>query len=309
MKNILTGLVLLLLIALGVVYWAPSESVPTEERKVAATIFPVYDIARQIAGEEFTVELLLPPGASPHTFEPQPSSLVALQHSETLFAIGHGLDDWALEIAAGIDIEVTIVDGGIALRESDEDEDEEDHHDDESHGHDHGPEDPHYWLSREGAKSIARNIADVLSGHDPENAVLYEDRTVVFASKIDELYQEYDDQVSGLSAEPIVALHDAWYYFADDINFDIVGTFEPSAGKEPSPQYLKELAEEVEQQNVSALIVEPQLPLGAISAFADDHDLVIVTLDPLGGSEGKESYLELMRYNIEQVISILERDE
>jgi hypothetical protein len=43
--------------------------------KVAATIFPLHDIARQVAGSVADVALVLPPGASPHTFEPTPASV------------------------------------------------------------------------------------------------------------------------------------------------------------------------------------------------------------------------------------------
>ena len=69
--------------------------------KVGATIFPLYDIARQVAGPVADVVLILPPGASPHTFEPTPAAVRALAAPEPLFVIGHGLDDWAARLARG----------------------------------------------------------------------------------------------------------------------------------------------------------------------------------------------------------------
>src|SRR5512145_3554851 len=65
-----------------------------ERVKVAATIFPLYDIVRQVAGPVADVVLILPPGASPHTFEPTPAGVRALAGAGALFVVGHGLDAW-----------------------------------------------------------------------------------------------------------------------------------------------------------------------------------------------------------------------
>jgi len=83
--------------------------------KVGATIFPLYDIARQVAGPVADVILILPSGASPHTFEPTPSAVRSLAGANALLVIGHGLDDWAVRLARGAAVSRLVrVDAGVA---------------------------------------------------------------------------------------------------------------------------------------------------------------------------------------------------
>ena len=48
------------------------------EGSVVATSFPCYDFARQVAGDEADVQLLIPPGTEVHSYEPAPSDILAI---------------------------------------------------------------------------------------------------------------------------------------------------------------------------------------------------------------------------------------
>lgn len=319
LKNIFLLLTVVALIVVISVFAGQKPDADTSDStaKVGATIFPLYDLTRQVAGDDFEVVLMLPPGASPHTFDPQPSLLKNLRGAETVFAIGNGLDDWAESIAESVEASFVVVDQGIALRETTEaehDDHEEGHehvddHDEEreedSHGHDHGPIDPHYWLAIHNAEQIVMNIGAELSELDPENAADYEARAQAYVAELEALEAELKADVAGLAQREVISLHDAWYYFADEFGLNIVGTFEPSAGQNPTPQYLASLEEKAKEYRVSAIFVEPQLSTSSITAFANDHDLELVVLDPLGGVEGRDSYIALMRYNVAQLQSTL----
>ena len=94
--------------------WGATASAPV---KVAATIFPLYDLVRQVAGAAAEVVLLVPPGASPHTFTVKPGTVRALTGCAAVFTIGHGLDDWAARLAQEAGVKRTIVtDAGVPLR-------------------------------------------------------------------------------------------------------------------------------------------------------------------------------------------------
>src|SRR6266571_2555345 len=104
-----------LLLSVSTLAWgAPAPAPPL---KVAATIFPLYDLVRQVAGPAAEVVLLVPPGASPHTFTVKPGTVRALTGCVAVFTIGHGLDDWATRLAQEAGVQRTIVtDAGISLR-------------------------------------------------------------------------------------------------------------------------------------------------------------------------------------------------
>ena len=103
------ALVLASLLAVSLAVTGSGPEAGDARVKVAATIFPLYDIVRQVAGPVADVVLVLPPGASPHTFEPAPSSVRALDGARALFVIGHGLDDWAVRLARGVRGRATVI--------------------------------------------------------------------------------------------------------------------------------------------------------------------------------------------------------
>lgn len=333
-KSIITGVIILLVLTGFVIANKDNHGVDQEVKgnKIATTIFPIYDITRQIAGDQFEIIPVLPAGVSPHTFDPQPSLLKDLQGSKAIFAIGNGLDDWSNVIAESMSVPIIIMDEHISLRATVEDHDDhddhedyedlhdehfnheheeeaaddysEEHHDDHENDHDdhsHGPIDPHYWLSVHNAEQITMNIAHELSKLDPENADLYNSRAEDYMHDLESLELSLHLKTESLPNKNIISMHDAWYYFAEEFGLNIVGTFEPSAGKEPTPGYIAHLKEEVEEHNVSTLFMEPQLSQSSIASFTDDYDLSIATIDPLGGVPGRNSYIELMQYNVDQV--------
>ena len=46
-----------------------------EKLKLSATIFPLYDILKNVGGDLVDVHLIVPPGASPHIYEFSPKDL------------------------------------------------------------------------------------------------------------------------------------------------------------------------------------------------------------------------------------------
>ncbi|MEA3249282.1 MAG: metal ABC transporter substrate-binding protein [Patescibacteria group bacterium] len=281
---------------------APSES---EREAVATTIFPLYDIVRSIAPENIDVIALLPPGSSPHTFEPNPSTIKSLERSKVLFAIGHGCDDWIADLAAASDTPVVNGYSGLELREySEQGTHEHTHHehaheegDDLGHHHHHGGTDPHYWLSMKNAIAMTATITVELTANFPE----YRDEITARHNSLLGRLRDADHQIrqmlEDIETRKMVTLHGAWYYFAEEYDLEIAATFEPSPGQEPTPQYLAELEHTVKHAALKTIYSEPQLSTQSLEAFALDHGLDIATLDPLGGTEGRENYIEMMLYN------------
>ena len=331
MKKLIPGVIAgVAIVVIAIALLSSQTSSPTAEDKVAATIFPLYDITQNIAGETVDVELVLPAGTSPHTFDPTPSTLRDLQGTVAIYAIGHELDGWTDTLTDSVGAETVVVDAGIEIRESahaDEHEDEhdedpdEDHHDEEEHdddhddhedeeehededdhdGHAHGATDPHYFLSISNANTIAQTIADDLSQRFPEHAETFNANLEDYLAELGLAQNEIIATLDGVENNNLITLHDAWYYFAEEYDLNVVGTFEPSPGREPTPQYLIELTEAVESARVNTIYSEPQLATDSIDAFVSDNGLTIAELDPIGGVEGRMSYIDLMKYNAEVI--------
>lgn len=280
-------------------FWAPRRTEPTGRSRVTATIFPLYDIVRNVAGEAVEVRLLLKPGMEPHSFEPTPTAVRDVSGSAAIYAIGHGLDGWTAGIAASSGTPVVTVDRDIILRQGAENESltagaaEEDEHENEY--------DPHYWLSVPNAIRMAETVADDLTARFPSDAAAFRTNLDEYRSRLTALDTEIRTMLGALPADRrnIVTFHPAWYYFAEEYGLSVAGSFEVSPGREPTPRGLSALSTAVATADVRTLYVEPLFSDAAIRSFATDHDLGIAAIDDIGGTGGRDTYESLLRYDAE----------
>lgn len=282
-----TFLVIACLAVLLAVFWpdgtrpnGPSGSRPL----IGATIFPLYDIARNVAGDAVDVVLLTPPGASPHTFEPRPSDLRKLTGAAVVYAVGHGIDNWVTGLASANNTPIVSVDRGIDILPA-------------RGGEDGDAGDPHYWLDPKNAALIAGNIADDLAGRFPGSAAALRRNLRAYLPELGRAEAQARGLLAGLPVRNIVTLHDAWYYFARAFDLNVTGSLEPTAGREPTPQYLAALQTAVAVSGAKTVYAEPQLNTMSLEPFARDNDLTIATLDPIGGVAGRDTYVKLLLYN------------
>ena len=111
---------------------------------VVASVIPVAYMVEELGGERVSVDALVPPGASPHTFEPVPSDLRKLARARYFIGVGGGLDAWSDKLLAaapkGIETVHLIEAPNLDLLEG---EDHHHHHEEESgkqeahHGEEH----------------------------------------------------------------------------------------------------------------------------------------------------------------------------
>jgi ABC-type Zn uptake system ZnuABC Zn-binding protein ZnuA len=252
---------------------------------LAATIFPLFDIVRHVAGPAAAVTLMLPPGASPHTFEPTPSQVRALAGARVVFVIGHGLDDWAARLARSTGAaRVVVVDRGVALRREAD-----------------GTVDPHYWLAPANAKAIARTVAGELEGLVPARRSDIQSALTRYLGQLDAVEAEIRGILADLPTRRIATFHDAFGYFAEAFGLEVAAVFEPYPGREPGPRFVAEFQRRVRASGVRTLFAEPQLSLDPLRPLARDLGVTLSVLDPLGGVSGRDTYLELLRFNARQV--------
>jgi len=293
------GLVVVVLVVMGGVllfgFWGGQDDGKSEKIKIAATIFPLCDLTEQVVGSEAEIICLLPPGASPHTFELSPQTVAKLTDVDLVFYMGYGIDDWVLDYAESSErTKVVRVDRGIDLR-SFAVEDEESIHVESDH--EGGEIDPHYWLTASNAEKISRTIYETILKTDTENKDIYQKNWVAVEQGLAKLDGEIRLNLTNLRNRKMVTMHQAWGYFAAAYDLEVVATFEPFPGKEPTPKYLAEVSETMERERVVTIFSEPQMSNEVLKPFVKDLDLQLYILDPLGGVPERESYVEMMEYN------------
>ena len=277
------------------------------------TIAPLSDLVRSVAGPEWTVRTVIPPGTSPHVFEPEPSDLRKLVGAKVVVVAGAGYDDWMRRALAACASGARVHDaagsigigpghgatgepghGGVTEGGHDGHEGHDGHD-----GHAHGllGEDPHWWLSPVLAARSLGPIAEAFVSVDPIHSEGYRRR----ARETAETYLALDRELAG-RLEPVrgkrfVSAHRAWVYFADRYGLVEAASIEPVPGREPSPHELKALVEEGRRGGLGRLFTEPQFPPAAARVVAQEARLELTLVDPIGGVPGRETYPALMRFN------------
>lgn len=295
---ILIGCTLLVLIGLGVYsFFNESDGEDDSNVRIAASIFPIADIARNIGGDTVEVVQMLPTGASPHTYEPTTADIQRLQNIDAAFIIGE-FEPFETQLFEGnMPSKVLNLHEYVDLLAYDNDEP----------GHE-GSFDPHIWLSVENAKIFAEVIKTELIAINPEGKTIYEENYVTYLQELTQLQSELTMLVSTVENPRIVTFHEGFNYLAHDQGFEVLATIEPFPGKEPTPAYLAEVETIIAGNEVSVLFTEPQLSGEVVTVFSKEFKIDVYELDPLGGVGQRDSFIALMRYNVGTIVTALSHE-
>ena len=227
--------------------------------KVVATIFPIYDFARNIGGDRVNVTMLLPPATDAHNYELKPEDIVKVSKADIFLFTNFEMEQWAYKIikAAGEKTNVLPVETGsgtVLLPLNDV----EDHEKDASRF------DPHIWLDLDNAQKMVDNIARAFIKKDSRHSDYYLKNAREYKLKLIALDQRYHTELAKCQTKTILhAGHWAFAYLAHKYNLIYIAAYNASADVEPSPQNIFALVEKIKEQNVPYIyyedIVAPRL--------------------------------------------------
>ncbi|MDI6906334.1 MAG: metal ABC transporter substrate-binding protein [Thermoanaerobacterales bacterium] len=303
-------LVTALVILVGCAAGSPADSGSHDSKvlKVAATIFPLADIAHQIGGERVEVVTLLPPGASPHTFEPTPEQMRGLTAARVFISVGPGLDDWAARLGDGgrgdrVDVAVLeTIPASALITEQNSGEAHGEDGPEAGSDHDHHGVNPHVWLDPVLVHDhIAPAVARALTEAAPENRDYFAARLRDYQSALEALDESFRTTVGTITDRRFVSVHAAWTYLARRYGLEQVAVVEAFPGKEPSAKWIAGVVDTARVAKASTVLAEPQLNTQTARVIAAELGGRVIILDPLGGPglPGRDSYLRLMRYNLQ----------
>ena len=123
---------------------ATKESEDKEGLKVYASVYPMYDFAKKIAGDKINVEMVMPQGTEPHGWEPDSNAIKNLENADLFIYNGAGLESWADKVIDSLsnkDLKVVEASEGVELIKSthshDHEEEDHNHGGEENHNHNH----------------------------------------------------------------------------------------------------------------------------------------------------------------------------
>lgn len=257
--------------------------------KVAVSIPPLADFCREVGGGLVEVKCLLPPGASPHTYELTADQAEFLSGADLLVTNGLGLDSWLEETAEKV--------GNprlkrVAAAEAVPQEELLPAPGDES------VYDPHVWLDPLLALYQVRAVADALAEVDPSHADVYRENALLYEEELKGLDAWIRGVADTFTRRSFVSFHPAWTYFARRYGLEQSAVLVKSPGREPGAGEMADLVDLMREEGVKVIFAESQFDPRPARLLAEEAggDVAVVTVDPLG-SEGKV-YVEMMRENL-----------
>jgi len=271
-----------------------SSTAECKTPQVAVTLKPIHSLVASVMDGVAEPTLLLPDGASPHTFSLKPSTLKTLKEASLIVWVGPSLETFMVKPLSSLTPSFGVIEiqslpdlVKLPLREGREwqhndPEDSHQHEHEHQHQHSHGDFDPHVWLSNANAQAIVKATAKRLAEKDPEHANIYAANAQKTLKQLRELKTHLQAQLAPLQSEPFLVYHDGYQYFEKDYDLKAVGTMVVNPHVPLSAHGLAEVKELIQKRGVKCIFKETEFNERVIEKSLGNLPIQIKELDPLG---------------------------
>lgn len=274
--------------------------------KIISTVFPPYDLARQIAGDNAEISILLPPGSEIHNYEPSAKDMIAIRNCDIFLYIGGENEQWAEKLINSNDTEnvtaVKLIDYVPTLSE---DEDEHDH--DHDHEHEHET-DEHIWTSPKNAQLMLSAVYDAICKVDPSNKQTYTKNKDAYAKQLSDLDNAYRSAVDNTKNKTIVLADKfPFRYLAHEYGLEFSAAFAACSDEsEPGVSTMIKLTKTIKENNIPAVYYLEFSSTKIADTLCDETGATKLMLHSCHNVskqdiENNVSYVNLMKQNLENL--------
>jgi len=275
---------------------------------VVSTIYPISDWVKNIGREKVSSVTLLPPNASPHTYEPNPNDIKHLAEAILFVRVGLGLEVWSdklIQASGNKNVKILTLSDEIEIlkiKNPDWMRYEDDSELPNKTESQYIGYNPHFWLDPITAIKCVEKITDKLCSLDLQNKEYYQKNANEYKDKLLLLDKKAHQELDNIKNKNFISFHNAFTYLAKRYNLNEVAVIEEFPGKEPSPQYMKQLVNLIREKNVKAIFAELQFSDKFATILAKETGINVSILDPVGSPYVKErsDYISLIEFNIQK---------
>ncbi|MGN0298954.1 MAG: metal ABC transporter substrate-binding protein [Lachnospiraceae bacterium] len=272
---------------------------------IVTTLFPQYDFARNIVGDDSQIKLLLTPGMESHSYEPTAADIIAINQADVFIYTGADMEAWAEKVLDSLDSDVTVIDLSQYVVLDLEDEHEEHEEEEEEHVHTY---DPHIWTSPKNAILMTEGICEILVELDSENEELYRQNCAEYVTQLEVLSASFEELAKeSQGANFVFGGRFAFHYLFRDYGWNYVAAYNGcSTETEPSTKKIAEMVDYINENDINVVyyeeLTEPTVAKSISEATGTEmlllHSCHNVTQEEL--QEGV-SYISLMEQNLENL--------
>lgn len=254
---------------------------------IATSFYPMYlaaaNVANGVPGVR-VVNLTKPFTGCLHDYQLTTEEVKTLAGADVFVVNGGGMESFLDKIVAQLpDLKIIDASAGLELLVDGR-----------------GEANPHVWVSVAGAMGQVRNIAQGLAEADPKNAAAYRKNADAYLARLDSLRGRMREGAKDLKNREIITFHEAFPYFARELELSVAAVIQREPGTAPSPQELAGTIRLVRGKRIKALFAEPQYPAKDADAIARETGARVYILDPVstGPLEDLDHYIKTMDGNL-----------
>ena len=251
---------------------ACSPQTASQEKTLYVSILPIRSLVKEIVGEDFRIEVLVPPGASPETFEPTPRQFIGLNEAQLVFNVG--LLEFETALLDKIEDRTKIVDlsrGIVRIEGSCA------HAGRNGSDHAHGV-DPHVWTSPRALQRMAENAYEAIHARWPDSAK-YTTNHARLQEELRQLDLRTAEKIARSGIRYFIIYHPALTYYARD--YGLRQEAVEADGKEPSAKRLTALIRQARKDGIGRILYQSQFPVSVVETIARDIGAECTEIDPL----------------------------
>lgn len=271
-----------------------------EKLEIVASFYPLYDIAKEIGGNNTLVTSVIPFGVEPHDWEIAPQQIPQISKADMIIFNGIGFDSWlgkeeqfrnSFLVDISKDLQLVNIDKqqlGNLKHES--------------------TYDPHIWLDPILVKNISQTISNAFIKLDPNNADFYKQNTQNFLLQLDELDSVIKKSLSNCELKDFISFHQAFQYFANRYGLTQHTIHESiSPESEILPQQIIKIIKLAKDHNIDTIyseeLVDPKLSQVLASEIPNGKVLLLSPVEGLNREElaNNVGYIDKMYMNLENL--------
>jgi len=278
--------------------------------QVVASVSPLTDLVKNVAGDAADVQGLIPEGTDSHTFEPTPETAKLLAGADVIFLNGLDLEDPTLRLAQS-----DAKDGATIYLLGNHTITPAQYQYDFSFPRSGGHPNPHLWMDVANAITYVNLSRDQLIHADPAHASTYRANATTYLQTLGTLNRAVQQAIDTISPTNRVLLtyHDSFAYFAAHYGMKVIGAIQPSDFAEPSAQDVARLIDQIRAEHVPAIFGSEVFPSPVLAQIASETGAKYedsLRDDDLPGDVGQpqHSYVGLMLYDVRTMVTDLGGD-
>ena len=283
---------------------------------IISSVKPIAFITQAVSDGVTNTDILLPDGASPHTYSLKPSDLTKIKTAELIIWVGKDLETFMPTVLKSIDNnkQIELMDIPTIkslLRTSTNNHDQQEthsHNNDSDHDH-HGEYDEHIWLSPKIAKEIAQAVHDKLITIYPDKKDIIDENLNEFTVKLAETEQNIAKKLINVQNNGYFVFHDAYGYFESQFGLKNLGSFTINPAVQPGVQTVYAIKRELKEHQAVCIFREPQFSPAVIEKIVNGTDVRIGELNPLGTdiTLSKNAYSQFLLRLTQQLLDCLDK--